>query len=167
MFNNFLIIFMMYVDQLYRNNYSDGAPGWLSRLSIWLQLRSWSHSLWVRAPCWALCWQCGAWLGFILSLAFIKTQSSTFPPLPFFNVLFIFEREREREPGRGREGETQNPKQTPGSLWAVGTQPDAGLELTNCEIMTWAEVGRLTDWATQVPLNCGSFQWPHYWLLHW
>ena len=28
----------------------------------------------------------------------------------------------------------------------------AGFELTNREIMTWAEVGRLTDWATQVPL---------------
>ena len=27
-----------------------GAPGWLSRLSIWFQLRSWSHGLWVRAP---------------------------------------------------------------------------------------------------------------------
>ena len=36
-------------------------------------------------------------------------------------------------------------------LWALSTEPDAGLELTNCEIMTWAKVGRLTDWATQVP----------------
>ena len=26
-----------------------------------------------------------------------------------------------------------------------------GLELTNCEIITWAEVARLTDWATQKP----------------
>ena len=32
---------------------------------------------------------------------------------------------------------------------AVSTQPAAGLELTDCEIMTWAEVGRLNDWATQ------------------
>ena len=38
-----------------------GAPGWLSRLGIWLQLRSWSHSSWARAPCWALCWQLRAW----------------------------------------------------------------------------------------------------------
>ena len=30
-------------------------------------------------------------------------------------------------------------------LRAVSTEPDAGLELTNHEIMTWAEVGRLTD----------------------
>ena len=28
-----------------------GAPGWLSQLSIWLQLRSWSQGSWV---CWAL-----------------------------------------------------------------------------------------------------------------
>ena len=27
-----------------------GAPGWLSTLSVWLQLRSWSHGLWVQAP---------------------------------------------------------------------------------------------------------------------
>ena len=51
-------------------------------------------------------------------------------------------RDRERqshEQGRGREREreTQSPKQAPGSrLRAVGTEPDAGLELTNHEIMT-------------------------------
>ena len=30
-------------------------------------------------------------------------------------------------------------------LRAVSTEPDAGLELTECEIVTRAEVGRLTD----------------------
>ena len=36
-----------------------------------------------------------------------------------------------------RERETQNPKQAPGSrLRAVSTEPDAGLELMNLEIMT-------------------------------
>ena len=46
-----------------------------------------------------------------------------------------FERERERERGVGeeqRDRETQNPKQAP----AVSTEPDVGLELTSCEIMT-------------------------------
>ena len=38
-----------------------GAPGWLSRLSDWLRLRSRSHSSWVRAPRRALCWQLRAW----------------------------------------------------------------------------------------------------------
>ena len=36
-------------------------------------------------------------------------------------------------------------------LWAVGTEPKAGLKLTSCEIMIWAKVGCLTDWATQAP----------------
>ena len=38
-----------------------GAPGWLSQLSARLRVRSWSHCSWVQAPCWALCWQLGAW----------------------------------------------------------------------------------------------------------
>ena len=40
---------------------------------------------------------------------------------------------RERE----RERERQNPKQAPGSR-AVSTESDAGLELGNSKIMTWA-----------------------------
>ena len=34
---------------------------WLSWLSGWLRLWSWSHSLWVWAPHQALCWQFRAW----------------------------------------------------------------------------------------------------------
>ena len=48
-----------------------------------------------------------------------------------------------------REGDTES--ETGSRLWAVSTEPDVGLELMDREIMTWAEVGRLTDWATQVP----------------
>ena len=48
---------------------SRGAPGWLRRLSVRLQPRSWSHGPWVRAPHRALCWQLRAWSLFqILSL---------------------------------------------------------------------------------------------------
>ena len=36
-------------------------------------------------------------------------------------------------------------------LWAVSTEPYAGLQLASYEIMTLAEVGRLTNWTTQVP----------------
>ena len=44
----------------------------------------------------------------------------------------------------GQREETQNMKQAPGfALSAQST--DAGLELTDVEIMTWAEVGRLTE----------------------
>ena len=44
------------------------------------------------------------------------------------------------------EKETQNLKQAPGSrLRAVSTEANTGLELTNSEVMTRAEVGRSTD----------------------
>ena len=38
------------------------------------------------------------------------------------------------EEGAQQEKETQNPKQTPGQ--AVSTEPDVGLELMSCDIMT-------------------------------
>ena len=68
----------------------------------------------------------------------------------FFNVYF-WRRERQRASrGRGeREGDTKS--EAGSRLSAVSTEPNAGLEPTNCEIMTWAKVRRLTDWATQAP----------------
>ena len=48
-----------------------------------------------------------------------------------------------------REGDTES--ETGSRLWAVSTEPDTGLELTDLEIMTWAEVGHVTNWATQAP----------------
>ena len=68
--------------------------------------------------------------------------------LIFFSLyLFLREKDRVRAGEEQRERETQNPKQAPGSKLS------ARLEPTNREIMTWAEVGRLTDWATQAPLH--------------
>ena len=52
--------------------------------------------------------------------------------------------------GAEREGNTE--WEAGAMLWAISPEPEAGLELTDPEIVTWAEVGRLTDWATQVPL---------------
>ena len=49
-----------------------------------------------------------------------------------------------------REGNTEI--EAGSRLWAVSTKPKAGLKLTNQEIMIWAEVGWLIDWATQLPL---------------
>ena len=63
------------------------------------------------------------------------------------------EKEAEHERGRGREREIQNPRQAPSRLWAVSTEPDGGLKLTNHEIMIWGEVRRLNNWAIQVPLT--------------
>ena len=63
--------------------------------------------------------------------------------------------------GAKREGDTEF--QTSSRLWAVSTEPDAGLEPTNCEIMTWAEAGCSTDGATQVP-PCWSFKGWNDWM---
>ena len=51
----------------------------------------------------------------------------------------------------GREGDTES--EAGFRLWVVSTEPDARLELKNCEVMTWAEVGHLTHWTIQVPLK--------------
>ena len=61
------------------------------------------------------------------------------------NILFIFFfsglfRERVGEGQKERKRE-----RIPTRLCAVGQKPDAGFSLTNCEIMTSAEVRHLTD----------------------
>ena len=61
--------------------------------------------------------------------------------LVFF--MFIYLRERERE------GDTES--KVGSRLRVVSTEPDAGLEPMNHEIMTWAKVRCFTSWATQVP----------------
>ena len=61
------------------------------------------------------------------------------------------ERERERERARARmnrggaerEGDTE--LEAGSRLRAISPEPDAGLELTDSEIVTLAEVRRLTD----------------------
>ena len=65
--------------------------------------------------------------------------------------LFLRERRRESMSRGGAESEGDTESKAGSRLWAVSTEPDTGLELTNCEIMTWAEVRCSTDWATQMP----------------
>ena len=68
----------------------------------------------------------------------------------FFNVyLFLRERQSVSRGEAEREGDTES--EAGSRPWAVSTEPDTGLKPTNHEIMTWAEVRRPTDWATQVP----------------
>ena len=57
--------------------------------------------------------------------------------------------------GAEREGDTE--PEAGSRLWAISPEPDAGLEHTDLEIVTWGEVGRLTDWATQAPLKLFTF----------
>ena len=69
--------------------------------------------------------------------------------LIFFSVfIYFWERRRVHAGMWQRERETQNPKQA--LCWAVSTEPNVELEPVNWEMMTWAEVRRLTNWATQV-----------------
>ena len=50
--------------------------------------------------------------------------------------LFLGQRETEHERGRGeREGDTES--ETGSRLRAISPEPDMGLELTDCEIVTW------------------------------
>ena len=68
--------------------------------------------------------------------------------------LFIFwGRDRQNTSGGGAEGEGDKESEAGSGLWAVSTEPNAGLELVNCETVTGAEVGRLTEWATQASLE--------------
>ena len=76
-----------------------------------------------------------------------KLQSSYLFSNFFIIYLFLRDRETEHERERGREKKMQNLKQ------ADSSEPDVGLELTNREFMTRAELGRLTDWVTQTPHN--------------
>ena len=57
--------------------------------------------------------------------------------------------------GAEREGDTES--EAGFRLWAISPESDARLELTDREIVTWAEVGRLTDWATQAPQQCTDY----------
>ena len=91
-------------------------------------------------------------------LLFVFNQSEAL----FFFLKFIhlfWEREKERKWGsRGRaerEGE-----RSPSRLHAGSAEPDAGLQLTNSEIMTWGEIKSQmleSDWATQVPHEWSAF----------
>ena len=60
--------------------------------------------------------------------------------------MFIYFWETECERGRGRERKTES-EEAPGSEPSAQS-PTQGLNSSH-EIMTWAEVGRSTDWATQ------------------
>ena len=59
--------------------------------------------------------------------------------------IYFWERQRQRDRvwamwGAEKEGHTES--EAGSRLWAVSTEPDVGLELTDYEIMTWTEVRR-------------------------
>ena len=68
-------------------------------------------------------------------------------------LIYVWERERARQSmsGGGAEIEEDTESEAGLGLWAVSTEPSAGLELKDHKILIWVQVRRLTDWATQVP----------------
>ena len=64
--------------------------------------------------------------------------------LIFFSV-YIFLRERQSVSRKGTEREGDTESEAGSGPRAVSTEPDVGLELTNSEITTGADIGRLTD----------------------
>ena len=87
----------------------------------------------------------------IMTWAEIGHLPLSHPGAPTF--IYFWERETEHKWGRGREREGDTESEAASRLWAVSTEPGAGLKPTNCEIMAWAKVGCSTNWATQVPLK--------------
>ena len=71
--------------------------------------------------------------------------------------MFVYfgERENVSRGGADRVGDTEPEAGT--RLRAISTDSDVGLQFTNCEIVTRAEVGCLTNWATQAPCLVFSF----------
>ena len=55
----------------------------------------------------------------------------------FFQRLFIFGTERDSMNGGGAEREGDTESETGSRLRAISPEPDAGLELTDREIVTW------------------------------
>ena len=117
-------------------------------LQLWAQSQMWGSNsnceimTWIRVKSWML--NRLSHQGVPIQLFFFKKSF----------LMFIYYWETERDRARAWEGqreeETQNLKQAPDSELL---EPDAGLKLTNWEIMTWAEVGCSSNWATQTPLN--------------
>ena len=77
--------------------------------------------------------------------------------------IYFWDRERQSVSRGGAKREEDTESEAGSRLRAVSAEPDAGLELMDREIMTWAEVerltevGRLTDWATQALQNSVTF----------
>ena len=64
-------------------------------------------------------------------------------------LIYFWGGERHSVSGGGAERKGDKESEAGSRLWADSTEPDASLVIMNHEIMTWAEVGCLTYWATQ------------------
>ena len=55
----------------------------------------------------------------------------------FPTFIYFWDRERQSMNGGGAEREGDTESETGSRLWAISPEPDAGLELTDREIVTW------------------------------
>ena len=121
--------------ELFANHYYGKAPSFVA--------------LFRRTVCSATAWERNQ----LFSQLTGRRICNDFSFLFYFLYAYLFwGRERQSVIRGGAEGEGDRESEAGSRLWDVSTEPNAGLELTNREIMTSAEVGRLTDWATQAPL---------------
>ena len=88
------------------------------------------------------------WLFLLFLIAFLLLYWCFY--LFTFNVYLFLKKRETVWVGKGQR-ETDTESEAGSRLWAVTTEPDAGLEPTNREIVTWAKVRRSTDWTTQAP----------------
>ena len=109
---------------------------------VWHGARA--HKLWDHDLSWSWC---------------LTNWATQVPHNFFFFLMFIYFWRRERQSvsrgGSEREGDTES--EAGSRLWDVSTEPHTWLELMNPEVMTWADVRHLTDWAFQPP-QCLIFQ---------
>ena len=54
--------------------------------------------------------------------------------------IYLFLREREQEGERKKERERETDSEAGSRLWVVSKEPNTGVKLINCEIMTWTKV---------------------------
>ena len=83
-----------------------------------------------------------------------------------FNIYLLLGGETEYKQGRGRERGRCRIQTDSRLQLSAQTDPDVGLEPTNCEIIIWATVGCLTNWGTQAPCFCVFFIWTWIYLLN-
>ena len=83
----------------------------------------------------------------------------------FLTFIYFWDRERQSMNGGGEEREGDTESEAGSRLWAISPEPDAGLELTDRKIATWAEVGRSTNWATHAPPVWYFYN--KFYMVHW
>ena len=98
----------------------------------------WSQADFPSCMMWSLEFYCKPQVPISIALGLYFSILQTKPYSTIFLMFIYFERERARERGRGR-GRERGRERSPVRLHTVSPEPNMALDLTNHEIMTWAE----------------------------